>query len=146
MPRSAVVGLLNDLLALEFRSFPAYLVETSLWSRPGFEHLGPTIEGIVANQRALCARVAALIDARGGTIETGDFPLEYTDTHDLSLDYLVGEIIACQERDVAQIEQIVGQLAADPAARDLAAEVLGAERANVDTLRKLARSPQVAGA
>ncbi len=63
--------------------------------------------------------------------------MDFTDMHDLSLDYLVKDVIVWQQRGVNRIEQIVAALENDRVARELAQEVLGAERAHLEALAEL---------
>ena len=67
--------------------------------------------------------------------------MEYTDTHDLSLDFLVRELIGYQKWLIGQIEQIVARVGDDREARELAQETLGGEKAHLDALQELTTQP-----
>ena len=63
--------------------------------------------------------------------------MEFTDTHDLSLDYLLGKLAFYQKQDIAAIEQCVPDLAGDPQGRALAEEALGTARGHLESLEEL---------
>jgi hypothetical protein len=99
-----------------------------------------TLRSIVAGQRDLAQRLATAIMDRGGTVEPGDFPMEFTDLNFLSLDYLLKELARYGKQQVASIERIANRIV-DREARELALEVLGAEKAHVEMLQELAGQP-----
>ncbi len=63
--------------------------------------------------------------------------MAFTDTHDLSLDYLLTEMAYYQKQDIAAIERCVADLAGDPEARALAEEALGNARGHLASLEEL---------
>ena len=131
------IEALNRLLVIEHRSFPMYLAYASPWTHQGDEKAAETMHNIVADQQMMAQRVAELIDQLGGRIETGEYPMEFTDTHFLSLDFLLKELHGRQRRDVAEIERLVARLANDREARELAEEALGMERAHLEAVEAL---------
>ena len=131
------IDALNDLLTLEYRSLPMYLTYASPWRRPEDGRAEATLKHIVTDQQHMAARIVDAIQERNGAIEVGDFPMDFTDMHDLALDFLVKDMIHWQKRDIAQAEAIVAALQGDRAARELAQEVLGAERAHLEALQDL---------
>src|SRR5690242_19802807 len=129
MPSAKTIDLLNELFAIENRSLPTYLADACPWTHPGDEPASQALVHILADQQQMVGRLGDLIDARGGRVDRGSFPMEYTDMNLLSLDFLVLELIRCQKRDIADIERIVPIFGADREARELAEEILGSERA-----------------
>jgi bacterioferritin (cytochrome b1) len=140
MSDAQTIQVLNRLLTLEYRSLPMYLCDATPWTNAGDEKATATLAHIVIDQKAMAARLAEMILDLGGTVETGEYPMEYTDTHFLSLDYLLKEILQYQQIVVREIEFLVDRLSADRRARDLALEVLGSERAHLESLEALIRS------
>ena len=55
----------------------------------------------------------------------GDFPIEFTDTHDLGIDFLVDEAIDCLKSDVADLDHYIDALRLAPVAQSLALEARG---------------------
>jgi hypothetical protein len=131
------IAALQRLLAIQLRSFPMYLSSARPWSQPGSEEAIETLGHIVANQRQMAERIVEALVQREADVDTGHFPMAFTDTHDLSLDYLLGELVRYQERDVQAIGDCVRQLAGDPPLHELAQEALGAAKGHLDTLVEL---------
>ncbi|QDS98711.1 hypothetical protein [Adhaeretor mobilis] len=128
---------LNRLLAIQCRSFPQYLQ----WSRPyvprGREEIMETILTIVADQDAIADRISHMLQESNGWTRTGDFPMEFTDLHDLNIDFLLNAAVNYQEQDVEIIDSLVQQLSTSPAAKAVAEESLGMAKGHLDLLREL---------
>jgi hypothetical protein len=135
------IYVLNQLLAVEYRSLPMYLTNFQAWTHAGDERAAATLKHIIIDQTTLSKRIADMIYDRRGTVEFGDFPMEFTDTHDLSLDYLIREILRNQMQMIVRIESLIARLADDREARELAQETLGSERAHLEALRELVVQP-----
>jgi hypothetical protein len=134
-------GALSHVLATLYRSLPMYLTQVDPWARHGDVRPREVLATIVADQRRDCHRIAELILDRYSRVELGEFPMEFTDLHFLSLDYLVGELVRHQKQDIATLEQCIVRLEHDPAGRSLTQEVLGSERAHLEMLEELANQP-----
>jgi hypothetical protein len=135
-----VIDTLNRLLAIEHRSLPMYLADADPWVAREHEPLLRALQNTVADQRAYSQRIAELILDRGGLLEPGEYPMEFTDLHFLSLDYLMGRLLESQRQAVAEIEQCVRRLQADPQALALAQEVLGSQRAHLEMFEACLRT------
>jgi hypothetical protein len=135
------IDTLNRVLEILERSFPQYL----RWARPyipaGRQNVMQTIETIVAGQDALAERISRQVFESGGLPDHGDFPIEFTDTHDLGIDFLVGEAIDCVKQNVAELAACVDALRLAPAAQSLAAEALGLTKGHLEQLEKLRIRP-----
>jgi hypothetical protein len=135
------INVLNRVLAILERSFPQYL----RWARPyiprGRENIMETIEQIVAGEDALAERIAQQVFDSGGLPDHGEFPIEFTDTHDLAIAYLVQEAIDCMKQDVAALDACVDELRLAPVAQSLAAEAAGMSKGHLELLQKLATTP-----
>src|SRR5438477_11466282 len=97
-----------------------------------------TIEQIAAGQDALAERVYKHIFQSGGLPDHGEFPIEFTDTHDLSIDYLLQEAIDCLKQDVGDLSGCADKLRLAPAAQSLAAEAVGMTKGHLALLQQLA--------
>lgn len=139
--RDNTIDVLNQLLAVECSSLARYLAGTSPWHRSGEERAAVVLEQIVADQEYMAGRIAELIFSRGGLPESCVFPMEYTDLHMLSFDYLVREMIRGTQRDIRAIEACRRRLAHDREAVALAEEVLGSERGHLESLEELVAPP-----
>jgi hypothetical protein len=144
--RSAMISpasnsVLNRLLVIVYRSLPIYLADAVPWMHSGDEKAKHVLNHIVADYRMYAGRITELLLVRRQQFSFGDFPMVFTDTHDLSLDYLIDELIAYQKQDITAIEKCVSDLASDPAARALAEEVLGNARGHLASLQELPLHP-----
>lgn len=137
MNATQTTALLNRLRILHSRSLVAYLHYSTPWIRKDFHAIGNVLETMVEEIRRTADRLGEMLLSRGGEIEAGEFPIEFTGFHDLSVDYLLGIIIQRQEDDIASIEDCVNQLDADPLAQAFAEETLGAAKGHLDTLQEL---------
>lgn len=130
--------VLNRLLTVLYRSLPTYLTYAAPWTHRGDDPALATLENIVADQRQLAARIAQYILDHHGPIETGEYPIEFLDVHDLSLDFLLTKLVEYQKKDVATLEQCVQALQGDRHAAVLAEEALGSARGHLETLQEQA--------
>ncbi len=137
MIEPATVQNLNRLLAIVSRSFPQYLQFSRPYVAPGRDHLIEALESIVADQDAIGERISQILLDAHAPLRTGEFPMDYTDKHDLDIDYLVGIAVEFQEQDIASIGQLVEQLQTAPAAKALAEESLGMAKGHLDSLQEL---------
>ena len=136
--KQASVALLNRLLAILCRSLPQYL----RWSRP---HVAPgetgvleTLGGIANDEDVLAQRVGAMIVDARALPRTGEFPMEFTDFHDLGLNFLVAAATRYQRQNAADIQQVVDRSESLPAVRAIAEEALGMAKGHLDALLELA--------
>lgn len=141
MSSQDTIDCLNRVLEILERSFPQYI----LWGRPyipaGRENVMQTIETIVTGQNSLAERVSQLVFESGGLPDHGKFPIEFTDTHDLGIDFLIEEAIDCFKQDIEDLEGCVEKLRLTPAAQSLASEALGLTKGHLEQLEKLPRNP-----
>jgi hypothetical protein len=140
MSSEQVVHILNVLLVTLYRSLPMFLTHATPWTHSGDEGAKAALDNIVADQERDCRRLAEAIAARSGAVEQGEFLMEFTNLHFLSLDYLLGELVRYQRQDVARIEILAPRLQGEPE-HALAQEILGSERAHLEQLEELARTP-----
>jgi len=145
MTKLGTYHALNRLLTILYRSLPLYLDYACPWTYRGDEKAVATLRNIVAGQKQLSTRVAQAVMALGPT-EIGEFPIEFLDMHDLSLDFLVKKLIEYQKKDIAALEQCAAELAPDRKASALADEALGAARGHLESLEDLASQPASNGA
>ncbi len=139
------IPVLNRLLNCLCRSLPAYLADAKAWGRMESEPIREAIERLAADQRLYAERVADAVSQRGGRPTPGRFPKEFTAKHDLSLSYLLQDLIDLQDQDIALIEQCATQLEGVPALHALAEEILGNAKGHLDVLVELAKKQESLG-
>jgi hypothetical protein len=131
---------LNRLLEIHLRSFPQYLLYARPYAPAGTDEKLQTIQQVAEDQRQMGDRIAALLREAEEMPRTGRFPIEFTDTHDLSVDYLLQEAIARQLADITSIEACVQAIKHSPAARAIAEEALGLAKGHLRSLEEVAPS------
>ena len=90
MPRQSPVEILNQLLALHTRSLPTYLLSAKPWvSNEAAQAALTVLEQIAADQGLVAGRIVAVIRDEQGPPASSEFPINFTDMHDLSLDYIM---------------------------------------------------------
>src|SRR5262245_37981340 len=141
MPSPDTIEILDRVLVILRRSFPQYLKFARPFIPPGRENVMETIDEIVKGQDVLAARVAEFIFESGALPDYGKFPIEFTDTHDLEIDFLIEEAIGYEKQDVADLAQCVEELRLSPAAQSLAAEALGMAKGHLESLEELPVDP-----
>jgi hypothetical protein len=137
MPSSDTIEILNRVLALLTRSFPQYLRYARPYIPSGREKVLETIHEIAAGQDRLAERISHYVFESGGLPDHGRFPIEFTDTHDLAIDFLIREAVGYQKEYVANLQQCVDALRLAPAAQSLAAEALGMTKGHLQSLEEL---------
>jgi len=138
------VHLLNRLLAIHCRSFPQYLRYSAPYVRPDRVDVVETLASIADDQDAMADRISRMVIDADALPRTGEFPMEFTDLHDLDLDFLLQLGVRYQEQDIGAIQSIVDRLQESPAARAIAEEALGMAKGHRDSLRELAKAPAAA--
>jgi hypothetical protein len=134
-----VIQVLNRLLRTLCRSLPMYLADAKPWVRSEDTKLQAALNYLVADRQMYAQRLAEAVESRGGRPDTGRFSTEFTAKNDLSLEFLLIELIEDQELDVAAIAHYAAQLAGDPALHALAEEILGNARGHLDILVEIAK-------
>tara|TARA_Y100000814_G_scaffold280100_1_gene243255 strand:+ start:591 stop:1022 length:432 start_codon:yes stop_codon:yes gene_type:complete len=137
MSPTPVNPLLNRLLAIAGCSFPQYLQFARPYIPEGRDNFMETIHAIVLDQNGLAERISQMVLDGKALPRSGDFPIEYTDTHDLGIDFLVNMAITYQQQDIQAIGELANQLQLAPAAKSLAEEALGMAKGHLESLREL---------
>jgi len=132
-----MLDALNQLLQLHYRSLPMYLRHAEPWAREGSAEQIATVRDIILEHDRIAGICADWIQRRGGAIDTGEFPMEFTDMHDLSLEFLIRELVRYQRQMIARIEGVLAELSVDPPIRSLAQEALGAAKGHLKSLEEI---------
>lgn len=139
MPTAYVPDILNRVLATLNRSFAMYISYAMPYFSQRDDAARAVFENIVADQKNYVRKLGELVVEYHDRADTGDFPMVYTDCHDLSLDYLIREMTRLHQVDLRVIEQAERELtvARDPAALALVQEILGNARGHLENLKQL---------
>src|SRR5262249_7090243 len=137
---------LNRLLVDLYRGLLMYAVECWPWSSAadagGAEPPEQrAIESMAARRQQGVSRLVELLSRRRATVDFGVYP-DNSHLHYVSIDFLVGKLIADQERLVAELEAARKGLTGDTEAVRVVGELLDTEIENAAKLRALkATSP-----
>lgn len=131
------VQVLNKLLSILCRSLPAYLADAKPWAQGVDKNLCASLDNLVADQQRYARRVNEAITEYGGRPDPGRFPMNFAAKNDLSLGFLLQEIVAQQEQDVSMLERCAAQLEGISSLHALAEEVLGNARGHLDILAEM---------
>jgi hypothetical protein len=131
---------LNQLLQILCRSLPMYLADAKPWVPPGHQPLQAALDRLVADRRRYAQRLAEAITALGGRPDPGRYFSEFAAKNDLSLDFLLHEVIESQEEDLLKIDRCVPQFSGEPSLHALAEEIRGNIRGHLEILREAAHA------
>jgi hypothetical protein len=113
-----------------------YLANARPWIPWGQDEQAAVLVAVAEDHADRVNQIADYIQDLGGVVVTGEFPMEFTDLHDLSVEYILKLAIRLQRQDVARIEQLAAQLADDARARAIAEEALGAAKGHLQSLEE----------
>ena len=134
------IPVLNRLLGLLCRSLPAYLANVKTLAHPEGDKTRAALNRLAADQQMYAQRVAEAIAQAGGQPNPGRFPTEFAAKNDLSIEFLLHEIVACHQRDVVSIAQCVAQLEGASTLHALAEEILGNAKGHLEILQGLLKN------
>ena len=137
MARQDTIDVLNRLLAVHSRSLPQYLCSARPWTTARDSKAEQALRLIAEDHRLMVERIASAILSASGRPELGEYPMSFTGMHDLSIQYLIREIIDRQRQELETIRNCVARLQHDRSARALAEEALGAAEGHLQNLEEL---------
>ncbi|MCU0877979.1 MAG: hypothetical protein MUF06_09365 [Pirellulaceae bacterium] len=144
MAQVRTIDILNRLYMLHYRSLPAYLHYAPPDRIRNHPQAREVLTQIVTDQAATADRFATMILDEGGTVVPGEFPMWFTGLHDLSVEYLVKQLIERQEKFIAACEGLADQLTTAPYAQAAAREAVGEAKGHLDNLKELVTAGSVA--
>ena len=100
-------------------------IASSLWIQ------GQVRDGRIGGDREALRRLV------GQDVDPGEFPIQFTSLHDLSIDYLLEQLVKEQRAIISICEQAVNDLAADAMSQAVAQEAIGNAKAHLDSLQEL---------
>ena len=131
--------VVNQLLSLHARSLPVYLSDAAPFTTAKFAHAKDIVEMIAADQMMTVDKLADYKMERNEAVLLGQFPIEFTGYHDLSIDFLLDELVRRQKQDMETIGRICDELKSQPEILPLAQETLGAAKGHLESLEELLR-------
>lgn len=134
-----ICNALNRIIAIHGGSLPVYLSDAAPWFGNN-STAQESLRSIASQQKSTIDRLGRMVLELGGEVQHGSFPMDFTGFHDLSLDFLLQEMIRRQRSEIAEIESIADSLP-ESAAKSAAEEALGAAHGHLETLRELTATP-----
>ncbi|MGC4002944.1 MAG: hypothetical protein QM811_07355 [Pirellulales bacterium] len=143
MARVPVAPILNRLLITLNRSFGMFLDYAMPYFAQGDERLQAAFVDFIADSKSYVRKLGEMILDHDQRVETGEFPIIFTDCFDLSAHYLLKQTIRGLERDLRVVDDCVKRLstAADSEATTLAEEIQGNLRGHLENMRGLCKKP-----
>jgi hypothetical protein len=138
-PNADANQALNEILVILHRSLPLYLSYAAPWVTYGNEDALRILDHIVAEKKEHVRRITQLLEERRRTVALGEFSMDYTSLHDVSLGFLIKHLSREQRRDVRAIESRLHRLNGDPEGRALAQDVLQSAQAHLQSFESLDR-------
>lgn len=129
----------QDLLVETARSLLQYAGECYPWTPHEATQERQRIGELQAAQADRVRRLAQFLAAREPLVDFGTYPTDFGDFHYVSLDYLLGELVANQRRVVTRAEEALAALASDHEARLMLEQLLEGERETLAGLQNLSR-------
>ena len=129
--------ILNRVLAVLCKSFPQYIRYSRPYIPRSRQEVLDTLEEIANDQTVLAERISQQVAEAGGLPQLGNFPMEFTDTHDLSINHLLREAIRYQREEIATLEACRDKLSFAPTARALVEEAVGMAKGHLESLLEL---------
>jgi hypothetical protein len=144
MPSLSTIDILNQLYVLHYRSLPQYLHYAPPHELRRNPQASAVLAQIVADQTRTAERLATMVLDAGGLVDPGEFPMSFTGLHDLSVNYLIRQVIDRQRRHIAACQRLADQLNMAPYAQAAAREAVGEAKGHLDNLLDLTAEPAAA--
>lgn len=138
MKAAEVRAIMARVLATQTHSLARYLQYAAPWSHEGEERASAVLQLVASDQQKLSERLGDYMLTAFGCVDSGQFPMEFTAVHDLSLDYLLRYLATYQRKEIKVLKQCVAQLATEPEAQQLAQEALGAAQGHLESIEEVA--------
>jgi len=129
------VSTLQDLHALLRYSFPQYMAFARPHAPKGRREALAVFSDIAADQTEQADRANQLLDELHEAPASAGFPMEFTDTHDLSIDYLLKLAAKHQLATVSELRELAQVPGLSHSVRTLAEECVGMSRAHLELLQ-----------
>ncbi|PQO35404.1 hypothetical protein [Blastopirellula marina] len=133
---SPAAQVLNQIAALHRNSMPTYLSFTHPWAGEGDEEAVDVLRQIAIDHKYVVDKIMTPLEAAGQDEHLGNFPMEYTGLHDLSIEYLVRRAVPYQELLIRRLEDLLDGMPDEAAPRELAEESLGLAKGHLKNLQE----------
>jgi hypothetical protein len=129
------VSTLQDLHSLLRYSFPQYMAFARPHAPKGRREALAVFNDIATDQTEQADRASQLLDELHVAPDSPGFPMEFTDAHDLSIDYLLRLAAKHQVAEVSELRELAQRPGLSHSVRTLAEECVGMSRAHLELLQ-----------
>jgi len=137
MNSAKTISVLNQLVRLHNRSLVSYLCYAPPTWHVGDEQARTTLALIAAQQKEIVDRAGELVVEQSGVVDYGAYPMFYTGFHDLSFEFLLGQLLTEQGNSIHALDECVARSEGSPRVSELAEEALGMAKGHLESLREL---------
>lgn len=128
------LNVLREVAAMHYRSLPVYLMYANPWFKPGRNHQMDLLKSLANDHSHMVEKVVHLIEDAGQPVAMGEFPMDFTDLHDLSFSYILKRLIGYQEQFVAKLEELGETLQEGSVADNIVEEAIGMAIGHLENL------------
>lgn len=140
MAKVTVNELLNRVMVMHERSLPMYLAYAAPFIGHGDEAASEVLSQIVTDQKYLVEKIGDFLIEHDHAVGHGHWDMNFTSLHDVSLHYLLSEVIRRQKQLVSDLTKYAEKLASFPAPKALVQEALGMAKGHLESLEELSTS------
>lgn len=116
-----------------------YLVSAPPHLQLGEERVWETLKHVIDDQQIMMKKLADHVEDLDGTPNRGEFSMDFTGMHDLSLQHMLQSVVERQKCEIEWIEHLSNKLdPGDATAKALGQEALGAAKAHLQSLEECA--------
>jgi hypothetical protein len=144
MPTPTTIDILNRLYVLHHRSLAVYLHYAQPHRLSRDARAAAVLAQMASDHERTADKLASMILDANGQVDPGEFPMSFTGLHDLSVEYLVRQLIDRQKKHIAACEKLADMLALAPFAQAVAREAIGEAKGHLDNLTELDAAPAAA--
>lgn len=138
---STSIADLTRLLQMHATSLPTYLANAHPWIGIGQRQSEDCLNQISRDHQYMAGKILQrILDLGGSPGQTSGFPMEFTDLHDLSLDYILKEVLRHQQALESITNECVTKLASQPESQSIAYEAAGMARGHRELLQELCQT------
>lgn len=137
MAKVTVNELLNRVMVTHERSLPMYLAFAAPFVGHGDEAASEVLSQIVTDHKYLSEKFHDYLLEQNYPVGHGQWDMNFTSMHDVSLHYLLAEIVRREKSIIADLTKYAQLLEKAPAARALIQEALGMAKGHLESLEEL---------
>jgi hypothetical protein len=129
--------LLNRVMVIHERSLPMYLAYAAPFVTTGDEAASDVLAQIVTDHKYIVEKFGDFLQENNHPVGHGQWDMNFTSLHDVSLSYLLSEVVRREKLLISDLTRYVEKLANFPAAKALIQEALGMAKGHLETLEEL---------